>query len=163
MPHPGKSLVLSALLGLLAGVALAQTAPVPPPPDIDDPGVAPAASALAPTLPVPLRDVKAPRVPADAPVHVVPAPASTALPPEATPDVEVHNRNGDRVEEYRRNGKLYMVRVIPKHGVPQTYLDNDGDGRLDRDSKSGAAVAPVNYTLYQWGKAPKPAAASSAP
>jgi hypothetical protein len=147
---PNRIRVLASLVVLSLGVAalaMAQTTPVPPPPDIDDLGVAPAASAP-------------PAPPADAPVHVMPAPASTALPPEATPDVDIRHEGDDTIEEYRRNGQLYMVRIVPKHGVPQTFIDADGDGRLDRNTREGP-VAPVYYTIYQWGKPPKPAEASS--
>ena len=139
MSRAAKPMYTMAAL-LLAGsaVAWAQQAPVPPPPGIDDPGVQPAVS-----------------VPANTPVHVVPAPASTVLPPDATPDVNIRHEGDDTVEEYRRNGQLYMIRVVPKSGVPQVYMDTDGDGRLERGPESGP-VAPVYYKIYEWGKPPKP-------
>jgi hypothetical protein len=34
-------------------------------------------------------------------------------------------------------------------GVSYTYLDNDGDGRLEGDPKDGP-IQPVYYTLYEW-------------
>jgi hypothetical protein len=58
---------------------------------------------------------------------------------------------GDRVEEYRQNGKVFMVKVTPKKGVPYTLYDDDKDGRLDRSDAEKNDVSPVYYTLYEWG------------
>ena len=59
-------------------------------------------------------------------------------------------REGDNViEEYRRSGSVYMVVVTPENGARYTYLDTDGDGRLEGDPREGRA-RPVYYTLYEW-------------
>lgn len=55
----------------------------------------------------------------------------------------------DAVEEYREKGKLRMVRIIPRTGPEQIYMDNNNDGRLERDPRDGP-VAPVYFTIYQW-------------
>ena len=34
--------------------------------------------------------------------------------------------------EYRVNGKLYMLKVTPPHGVPYYLIDEKGDGRMSR-------------------------------
>lgn len=156
--------VAPLLVFAASGFAAAQTAPVPPPPDIHDPGVGPARAVTVPApaaIPAPARAASV-RVPPGTPVHEVPAGASTALPPEATPDVTIRQEGDDTVQEYRHNGQLYMIRVIPKHGIPQTYMDTDGDGRLERPPGTRRGVAPVYYTIYQWDKPPKPATSSSA-
>ena len=59
--------------------------------------------------------------------------------------------NGDRVEEYRQNGRIMMVHVTPKHGVPYTLYDDNHDGRLDRSDVAKNDVSPVYYTVYEWG------------
>ncbi|MBB3226132.1 hypothetical protein FHW69_000722 [Luteibacter sp. Sphag1AF] len=71
------------------------------------------------------------------------------------PQVTVRQEGDDRVEEYRSGGKLFMVRVTPKNGVPQTYMA-DSSGKLYHDPKDGP-VSPVYYKVYEWGAAPKPA------
>ncbi len=74
---------------------------------------------------------------------------------ESPPNVNIRREGEDIVQEYSHNGRVYMITVIPKKGVTQTYRDINGDGRLDIEP-GRAPVAPVYYTLYEWGK-PKPA------
>lgn len=71
-------------------------------------------------------------------------------PPEEEPTVKIRSiENGDTVEEYRVNGRLSMVKVRPRGGIPYTLIDTNGDGRLDRKDSEGP-VAPVYWTLYEW-------------
>ena len=72
-------------------------------------------------------------------------------PPDAAPTVSIRTdgRNGDVVEEYRQNGRLYMVKVRPLKGPPYSLLDTNGDGRLDETDGEGP-VRPVYWTLYEW-------------
>ena len=70
---------------------------------------------------------------------------------EGAPTVTIRNtRDGDRYEEYRLNGSVYMVRVVPKHGIPYTLIDENRDGRLDKSDISKNDVSPVYYTIYEW-------------
>ena len=64
-------------------------------------------------------------------------------------DVTIRREGPNLIEEYRREGTLYMVVVTPENGVRYSYLDTDGDGRLEGDPSEGRA-RPVYYTLYQW-------------
>ena len=95
---------------------------------------------------------------APAPTTDVPIPP-TAPPPvtdEGLPTVTIRDtESGDRVEEYRQNGKVIMVKVTPKHGVPYTLYDDDKDGRIDRSDAEKNDVSPVYYTIYEWGTAKK--------
>lgn len=80
---------------------------------------------------------------------------------EAPPDVAITtNASGDTIETYSRNGHAYMVRVTPRHGVTQTYRNDNPDGSLMHDPRLGP-VGPVYYTIYPWHKEAKPASASS--
>jgi hypothetical protein len=54
-----------------------------------------------------------------------------------------------------------MVRVTPKHGVPQIYKLNNSNGSLVRDPNQGP-VSPVYYDVYKWGGPKTPASGSSA-
>jgi hypothetical protein len=117
--------------------------PLPPPPSINDPGVKPT------PLPTPSKDV--PHPPTDLPsMHDSgPLDANGKTPLKVT----VRQQGDDTVEEYREGGKIYMVKVTPKHGAPYTIMADD-DGKLQRDAKLGP-VAPVYYKVYEWGAAPK--------
>lgn len=57
--------------------------------------------------------------------------------------------NGDKVEEYRQNGVLYMVKVTPERGVPYYLMDTDGNGKFNRDDVV-EHVSPVYWTIYEW-------------
>ncbi len=79
------------------------------------------------------------------------------IPPKARPDEEIgpgvtiRTEGGMRIEEYREGGRLVMVRVVPPVGVPYSFLDTDGDGRLEGDPGTlHGGVKPVYYTLYEW-------------
>jgi len=93
---------------------------------------------------------------AQAPTTTKDVPIPPKAPPpagdEGLPTVSIRSaKNGDRVEEYRQNGKVTMVKVTPKHGVAYTLYDDDKDGRLDRSDAEKNDVSPVYYTIYEWG------------
>ena len=54
------------------------------------------------------------------------APNAPSQGDEFEPEVTIIRRQGTTVEEYRTNGRLYMVRVIPDVGVPSYLVDVDG-------------------------------------
>ena len=86
------------------------------------------------------------------PRSAAPLPEKIRAPDDVSniPAVKIHTRdNGDVVEEYRHNGRLYMVKVTPPGGIPYTLMDTNGDGLLDKSDAEGP-VAPVYYTIYRW-------------
>ena len=90
-----------------------------------------------------------------APVLAQDVPIPPKAPPpacdEGAPTVTIRStRDGDRYEEYRQNGHVFMVRVVPAHGIPYTLTDDDHDGRLDHSDISKNDVSPVYYTIYEW-------------
>lgn len=78
-----------------------------------------------------------------------PLPEKAQPPEEPPPTVTIRNVKGALIEEYRHGSQLYMIRVVPERGVPYTYLDTDGNGRLEYEGEDGP-VRPVYYTLYEW-------------
>lgn len=52
-------------------------------------------------------------------------------PPEE-PQVTITKESEQTVEEYRINGRLYMIKITPKHGVPYYLVDDRGDGKFAR-------------------------------
>lgn len=161
-----KTTLLSSALLLAITCASAWAAPpaaktpvadVPPPPGMNDPtsssakatapaqeavSAAPAASAEDPLAPLPKPDArlvrdKASRIAAENQQRI------------GASEVTKRQQGSDTVEEYRENGRLWMIRIVPINGPIQTFVTNDGSGRLVRDANEGP-VSPVYYTLYQW-------------
>ena len=140
---------------LLAAPAFAQSRPpvnVPPPPGMNDPGVKASAPASAPA-----------QAPAAAPAQdstsMLPRKPEPIRSGQPMPEVSVHQQGENTVQEYRRNGQLYMVVVTPPSGIAQTYMV-DPSGRLV-DEHGQKPTRPVMYKILEWGKS-KPAPASSA-
>lgn len=160
-----------AALMVAAPVLAAEPAPphrtrveVPPPPGIDDPGVNPDRSAQAAppertdhadTKPAPIADSD-PNAPLPKPdTRLVRdkasrTPAKPSAERMAASEVTEREEGGDSIEEYRQDGRVWMIRVRPANGGPvRIYRDENGDGRLDRHPEDGP-VSPVYYTLYEW-------------
>lgn len=158
-----KSLAfLFAAASLAAGPVLAQSSPpagaparlsAPPPPGIDDPGVkasAPArAASAAPSgsSPAEMPATSLPGKPIPLPQEPGGAGASGRQPP---PQVTVRKEGDQTIEEYRQGGRVYMVVVTPKNGVPQTYMV-DQSGHVSGPDGT-RKVSPVMYKVLEWGK-----------
>ena len=126
----------TVLLPLLLIVALPLAAAAP----ASDAEPTPEAKAK-PEAPTKVADAPRPKDP--------PLPEKAPPPEEPPPTVSIRNVKGAVIEEYRQGNRLYMIRVVPERGVPYTYLDTDGNGRLEYDGEDGP-VRPVYYTLYEW-------------
>lgn len=67
------------------------------------------------------------------------------------PEVTILQKDESTVEEYRLNGRLYMVKIIPAVGAPYYLLDRDGDGMMEfRSSKLGDDVVVPQWVLFEW-------------
>jgi hypothetical protein len=78
------------------------------------------------------------------PVPEVPEPPELALPSPGSeddaslePQVTITKRGEDQIEEYRLNGRLYMIKVIPRIGLPYYLIDNRGDGTFSTHDTGG--------------------------
>ena len=61
-----------------------------------------------------------------------PPPPGLAPGPALEPQVTITHRGENKVEEYRINGKIYAMKVIPPHGPPYYLIDETGDGIMSR-------------------------------
>ncbi len=82
-----------------------------------------------------------------------PPPIPPKVPNEQVePSVVITEKKGERIEEYSRDGRVYMVKITPIKGPPYYYLDEDGDGQLelsDPDNGQGR-VRPAYWKLKEW-------------
>jgi len=67
---------------------------------------------------------------------------------EIEPEVVIIQREDKTIEEYRVNGQLYMIKVIPKNAPPYFLLDNDGDGTME--SRLGASNLEPDIMIPRW-------------
>lgn len=68
------------------------------------------------------------------------------------PTVTIRDEEDRRVEEYSFNGRVYMVRITPRDGVPYYYIDTDGDGQLELDVSRQhlGPVQPAQWKIKEW-------------
>jgi len=67
------------------------------------------------------------------------------------PEVTIVQRNDAKVEEYRLNGRLYMVKVMPFVGPPYYYVDRDGDGLMEsKINGRGAEPRAPQWVILSW-------------
>ena len=88
-------------------------------------------------------------------------PADLAAPPpippkvpgeEVEPSVVITEREGQRIEEYSQNGRVYMVKITPVKGPAYYYLDENGDGQLElsESDRKLNPVQPVYWKVKEW-------------
>ncbi len=159
-----------ALLVLAAGANAQQGAttttssdqipPVQPPPNIDDKDPVtnvPTPEAVAKT--VVDESIGANGRNADATARA--AANSPGLPPEVQaaaeaselPVITVRQDGSDTVEEYRKKGKLYFVRVLSSSGPTRLYVDDPSaipSNVMSQLSGPSGQVQPVYYKLLDW-------------
>jgi hypothetical protein len=66
------------------------------------------------------------------------------------PDVTIQQTPEATIEEYRLNGRVYMVKVTPTAGPPYYLLDTNGDGELDAREDSIYNVSVPQWILFSW-------------
>jgi hypothetical protein len=85
------------------------------------------------------------------PLPEAPPPPSRVISGEVLePEVTIVQRQDERVEEYRQNGRLYLVRIVPAVGRPYYYMDNDGDGVLETRSQLYSNFNVPMWVLFSW-------------
>jgi len=82
-------------------------------------------------------------------VPELPAPVQSGE--EMAPDITITRKGTDTIQEYRRNGRLYMVKVQPQVGPPYYLLDTNGDGRMDVKKNDLDKTSNINqWLLFEW-------------
>ena len=85
-----------------------------------------------------------------APVPPPPPVDNNATDSELEPPVTITKQAEQTIEEYRANGKLYMIKVIPKVGPPYYLVDDRGDGKFSRQEALDSGVRPPRWTIHKF-------------
>ena len=80
-----------------------------------------------------------------------PVPSGTGEADELEPQVTIIKRGRDVIQEYRLNGQLYMVKIVPQYGYPYYLVDRDGDGQLEsRYNRLEPDILVPSWMIYRW-------------
>jgi len=85
----------------------------------------------------------------------MPEPPELPLPVQSgdtmVPDITIIRRAGKTIHEYRINGELYKVKIVPDYGPPYYLVDIDGDGNMEMrrsDLEKGSRLP--KWLLMSW-------------
>ncbi|MCQ4288517.1 DUF2782 domain-containing protein [Pseudomonas stutzeri] len=67
---------------------------------------------------------------------------------EGEPDVTIRQEGERTVEEYRVNGFLYAVKIIPKTGKPYFLVRADGDSNFIRADRPDMLIPA--WEIFSW-------------
>lgn len=81
---------------------------------------------------------------------VPPPPEMEAFDAALEPQVTIVRNDKETREEYRINGKLYMVRVTPSAGKPYYLVDRQGDGVMIETEVNPNPVRPPMWVIHSW-------------
>lgn len=81
---------------------------------------------------------------------IEPLPRMDANEPVDDPQVTISKQTEQTVEEYRANGKLYMIKITPKHGVPYYLVDERGDGKFARQESLDSGLRVPRWVIFRF-------------
>lgn len=65
--------------------------------------------------------------------------------------IHIKRKDVKGIQEYRRSGKRYMIKVTPVIGPAYYFIDTDGDGNLDLRSDNPQLDSNVNmWKILEW-------------
>jgi len=80
--------------------------------------------------------------------------AQRALPREASseaePQITITTQKEQTIEEYRVGGKLYAIKITPKHGKPYYLVDDLGDGKFARQEGLDSGVRVPRWVIKKF-------------
>ena len=88
-------------------------------------------------------------------LDAVPEPPELPIPVQSgktmEPDITIIRRGKKTIQEYRLNGELYKVKIVPDVGPAYYLIDTDGDGNMDvRDSDLNQGLKVPQWLLLSW-------------
>lgn len=66
-------------------------------------------------------------------------------------DIRIYADKHNEIKEYRINGRVYMIKITPKMGIPYYLVDTDGDGSFDtRRSDLSPNMKIPSWVIFSW-------------
>ena len=84
------------------------------------------------------------------PLPEAPPPPQPQIDQSLEPEVTIIKRGAETVEEYRVNGRLYMIKVTPATGIPYYLLDENGTGNFSRRDDLDNPVKVPMWVIFKW-------------
>jgi hypothetical protein len=66
------------------------------------------------------------------------------------PEVTITKQTEQTIEEYRVGGKLYMIKITPKHGKPYYLIDDRGDGKFVRQESLDSGLRVPRWVIHNF-------------
>ncbi len=87
--------------------------------------------------------------------EAVPEPPELPMPVQSgenlEPDITIIRKGKKTIQEYRKNGQLYMVKILPAAGPAYYLIDTDGDGNIDVKRNDLDDGTQINmWKIFQW-------------
>lgn len=79
-----------------------------------------------------------------------PPPGMEAFDAALEPQVTIVRNDKETREEFRMNGKLYMIKVTPVGGAPFYLVDHQGEGNFIRADMVGPLTSPPMWVIHSW-------------
>ena len=88
-------------------------------------------------------------------LDAVPKPPQLPMPVQSgesmEPDITIIRRGDKTVQEYRLNGELYKIKIIPDIGPAYYLVDTNGDGNMDvRETNLDKNLNVPQWVLFSW-------------
>ncbi|MHC8440745.1 MAG: DUF2782 domain-containing protein [Candidatus Eutrophobiaceae bacterium] len=59
-------------------------------------------------------------------------------------------KDGEKIEEFRIDGKLYVIKITPAIGPPYYIIDHDGDGHPETRMDDLNRIQAVEWKLWEF-------------
>jgi uncharacterized protein DUF2782 len=79
-----------------------------------------------------------------------PLPPDIELDPELEPEITIIKRGEDTIEEHRINGELYMIKVIPRIGLPYYLVRNRRGGEFSHPGDVGSDISAPMWRILEF-------------
>jgi hypothetical protein len=66
------------------------------------------------------------------------------------PEVTITKETEQTVEEFRANGRVYMIKITPKIGAPYYMVDDRGDGKFSRQESLDSGLRPPRWIIHKF-------------